>query len=154
MHVPATEEPVGPLVPLEQGELAQVAAIEALVFPEPLDLPALERLWRDPATVYVGFRAGGRLAAYFGFQVFGPTAHVISNATHPDFRRRGLGSRVLREAEPVARQRGARWYLGEVRASNAPQRRILARLGWREVGACPAFFGNGEDAVVVWRCLP
>ena len=144
----------GPLSPLGADELPQVAAIEALVFPEPLRLADLRRLWRDPATAYVGFRVGDRLGAYFGFQTFGPTAHVVSNATHPDFRRQGLGARVLQEAEPLARGRGARWFLGEVRVSNAAQRRVLARIGWSEVGTCPAFFGNGEDAIVVWRCLP
>jgi ribosomal-protein-alanine N-acetyltransferase len=143
-----------PLAPLLPGELAQVAAIEALVFPEPLVLPALEQLWRQPETTYVAYRSEGRVAAYFGFQVFGPTAHVISNATHPDFRRQGLGGRILREAEPIARGRGARWFLGEVRVSNTPQLRVLRRIGWLEVGTCPAFFGNGEDGIVVWRCLP
>jgi len=149
----STPDPAA-LVPLELADLPQVAAIEALVFPEPLTLTALEALWHDPATVYVGYRVGGRVAAYFGFQTFGPTAHVISNATHPDFWRRGLGGRVLTEAAPIARSRGARWYLGEVRVSNALQQRVLKRIGWREIGTCPAFFGNGEDAIVVWCCLP
>jgi ribosomal-protein-alanine N-acetyltransferase len=153
-EVDGMDDPTWVLEPLRRQDLAEVAAIEAAVFPEPLDLGHLERLWSDPATCYVGFRAGGRVAAYFGFQVHGPTAHVISNATHPAYRRRGLGARVLREAEPLALARGARWFLGEVRVSNHPQRRILRRLGWREVGECPRFFGNGEDAVVVWRCLP
>ncbi len=144
----------GPLSPLAVEDLPQVAAIEALVFPEPLSLADLRRLWDDPATSYVGHRAGDRIAAYFGFQTSGPTAHVISNATHPDFRRQGLGGRVLQEAEPLARRRGARWFLGEVRVSNTAQLRVLHRIGWVEVGGCPAFFGNGEDAIVVWRCLP
>lgn len=134
-------------------DLAQIAALEAAVFPEPLSSAELERLWSRPDVTYVVFRDGRRVAAYFGFQVSGPTAHVISNATDPAYRRRGLGTRILAEAEPLARARGARWYLGEVRVSNGPQRAILARLGWREVGVCPRFFGNGEDAVVVWRCF-
>jgi ribosomal-protein-alanine N-acetyltransferase len=140
-----------PLVPLRREELAEVAAIERQVFPEPLSLVELETLYDQPGTVYVGFHDDGRLAAYFGFQVVHATAHVISNATHPDHRRRGYGTRVLREAEPIARALGARWYLGQVRRSNAAQRRILARLGWREIGLCPRFFGNGEDAYVVFR---
>lgn len=140
-----------PLVLLRRDELPEVAAIERLVFPEPLSLPAIEALYDQPGTVYVGFHEAGRLAAYFGFQVIHATAHVISNATHPDHRRRGYGTRVLREAEPLARALGARWYLGQVRRSNDEQRRILARLGWQEVALCPRFFGNGEDGYVVFR---
>jgi len=141
------------LVPLALADLPQVADIERRVFVEPLSLPELVQLWHREDTVYVGFRQGDTVAAYFGFTISGPTAHVIANATHPDFRRRGYGHRVLREAEPIAYARGARWYLGEVRCSNTAQRRILSQLGWVEIGICPHFFGNGEDAYVVWHLL-
>ena len=133
------------------ADLPQIACIEAAVFPEPLGLPALEQLWRAPSTRYLVAERAGAVCAYFGFQVLGPVAHVISNATHPDHRRRGLASRVLREGEHVAAAAGARWFLGEVRTSNAPQMRLLRRLGYREVGHCKHFFGNGEGAYVVMR---
>lgn len=141
------------LVPLRPEDLPQVAAIEEAVFPEPLSLEAVRSLYSDPATTYVAFRDGDVVAAYFGFQVTGPTAHVIANATHPAYRRRQLGRRILTRAEPVARLAGARWFLGEVRVSNTPQRLLLAGLGWVDIGLCPHFFGNGEDARVVWRVL-
>lgn len=133
------------------SELPQVADIEAIVFPEPLDLQSLMRLWFADETCYLTYRAGDRVATYFGFQVFGPTAHVISNATHPDFRRQGLGAMILKEAEAVAAVQGARWFLGEVRKSNTPQRELLEKIGWVETGLSERFFGNGEDAYVVWR---
>lgn len=139
---------------LAAEELPQVAAIEAQVFPEPLDLRSLARLYASPQVRYVVLRDEGKVAAYFGFDVHGPTAHVISNATHPDCRRRGYGGRVLHEAEPLARSLGARWFLGEVRVSNDAQRRLLAEIHWQEIGVCRRFFGNGEDAYVVFRCFP
>ncbi len=134
-------------------ELGRVAEIEATVFPEPLDLASLERLYRDPSVRYLAIREEGRLAAYFGFQVSGPTALVISNATDPAYRRRGYGGRILQEAEAIAEAMGARWFLGEVRVSNEPQRQVLRRIGWREIGRCQSFFGNGEDAYIVFRCF-
>lgn len=133
--------------------LPEVAAIEQEVFPEPLALRDLERLWRSPDVRYVAYLDGERVAAYFGFEVHGPVAHVICNATHPDYRRLGLGGRILREAEPLARAMGARLFLGEVRRSNEAQRRVLQRIGWREVGECRGFFGNGEDAYIVLCCF-
>jgi ribosomal-protein-alanine N-acetyltransferase len=148
--VPTPDE----VVRLAPADCAQLAEIEALVFPEPQSLAQIERLCALPSTCYLGVRAEGRLLAFFGFEVLGPTAHVIANATRPEARRRGLARRVLQAGEPMAAARGARWFLGEVRASNAAQRRLLRLLGWREVGVAPKFFGNGEDAVVVWRLLP
>ncbi|MDA8346551.1 MAG: GNAT family N-acetyltransferase [Thermaerobacter sp.] len=144
----------GVVVDLRREELSRVAAIEALVFPEPLNREELEALWEMEGVRYLAIREGAALAAYFGFSVHGPIAHVISNATDPAFRRRGYGGRILVEAEPFARAMGARWFLGEVRASNGAQRSVLRRIGWQEIGRCPHFFGNGEDAYVVFRCLP
>jgi ribosomal-protein-alanine N-acetyltransferase len=151
---PSPFPPAAAVVPLAATDLAQVAALEEAVFPEPLSYAEVVRLWARDSTVYIGVREGDRLLAYFGFEVHGPTAHVISNATRPDARRRGLGSLVLRAGEEFARARGARWFLGEVRRSNVAQLRLLARLGWRVVGLVPRFFGNGEDAYAVWRLLP
>lgn len=139
--------------PLGVADLGAVAAIEQAVFPEPLSLDAVVRLWARSDVCYLGIRSEGRLAAYFGFSLDGPTAHVIANATDPSERRRGLADRLLRAGEAEARRRGARWFLGEVRHSNAPQLRVLSRLGWSVIGTCPAFFGNGEDAHIVWRCF-
>ena len=134
-----------------RADLPDIARIEAAVFPEPLGIADLERLWEYPGTCYLVAHAGADVCAYFGFQVLGPVAHVISNATDPGHRRRGLASRLLREGERVAAAAGARWFLGEVRESNAGQLRLLRHLGYREVAWPPAFFGNGEGAVLVMR---
>jgi len=143
----------GLVTDLDRAELPRVAEIEAMVFPEPLDLHTLQELFRRPSVRYLAIREAGVLAAYFGFEVTGPTAHVISNATDPAFRQRGYGGRILLEAEDVARAMGAHWFLGEVRRSNDAQRSVLRRIGWREIGYAKGFFGNGEDAYVVFRCF-
>jgi ribosomal-protein-alanine N-acetyltransferase len=135
-------------------DLRAIAALEAAVFPEPFRLPALRRLWLSPGTRYLVARRDGLPVAHFGFRVSGPVARVLSNATDPRHRQRGLASALLRAGEAEARRAGARWLQGEVRRSNAPQLRLLAGLGWREVALCPRFFGNGEDAVLVLRVLP
>ncbi len=142
------------LVPARAADLPQIARLEALVFPEPMSLREVSAKSRHPATRYLVARQGSRVCAYFGFTLDPPTAHVIANATHPDHRRRGLATLLIQAGERVAAQSGARWFLGEVRRSNTVQMELLRELGWTVVGLCPRFFGNGEDAWVVWRLLP
>ena len=132
-------------------DLPAIARIEAAVFIEPLDLRSLLRLACSGRARYLVARRGGTVCAYFGFQVLGPVAHVLANATHPHHRRHGLARTLLTAGEGVARRAGARWFLGEVRRSNRVQLDLLEGLGWRQVTACPRFFGNGEDAVLVVR---
>jgi hypothetical protein len=53
----------------------------------------------------------------------------------------------------VAVRQGARWFTGEVRVSNLAQLKMLESLGWHQIGLCPYFFADSEDAVVVWKWL-
>jgi|GEM_PF-870150 len=161
-NIDATPE-AGPRIPflhgpyrIDRGRLADLPAIarlEAEVFVEPLSLGRILRLYCRPGTRYLVARLDGWVVAFFGFELLGPTAHVISNVTDPDHRRRGLADALLRAGEGVAARGGARWLLGEVRAANALQMRILEGLGWRCVGSCARFFRNGEDARIVLRML-
>jgi ribosomal protein S18 acetylase RimI-like enzyme len=131
-------------------DLRQIAELERAVFPEPLTgLPLLAR-YLNPSAAYVVVRDGPVVAAYFGFERWGGVAHVIANATRPTYRRRGLARFLLTAAAPVARAYGTAGFLGEVRRSNTAQQALLASLGWRELGVVPRFFGNGEDAFLVW----
>lgn len=139
------------LRPLHWWEAGEVAKLERLVFLEPLSRLSVAARLMHPGTVYAGVFDGQRLAAYFGFSIWGAYAHVLANVTHPDYRRRGLADALLRIMEPVARAGGARGFLGEVRPSNSGQQRILQALGWKEVFVISGFFQNGENALIVWR---
>jgi ribosomal-protein-alanine N-acetyltransferase len=139
--------------PLRFKDISQVARIEATVFPEPLSLREVFGKYRKPEVCYLAVRDGAHLAAYFGFEVFHTIAHVIANATAPAYRRQGLARFVLTAAEPLALAYGARCFLGEVRRSNQAQQRVLEDIGWAVVAEIPRYFGNGEDAYIVWKTL-
>ena len=138
---------------LKLRDLVQIVRLEAVSFPEPLNLWSLLRLWLMPITTYLIVKKGRQVVAYIGFQKYGPAAHTISMCIHPDYRRQGLGILVQKTADEIAVNLGARWFTGEVRVSNLAQLIMLEGLGWQNIGTCRRFFGNGEDAVVVWNWL-
>jgi len=141
------------LGPARLSDLPAIAGLEAAVFPEPLSLGRLLRLWLQPGTRYLVIRDRTGLAAYFGLRLEGSAAHVLANATAPAHRRRGLAGALLRAGEDLAARHGARCIWGEVRRGNTLQLRILEARGWTRAGLCPRFFGNGEDAWLVLRIL-
>lgn len=138
---------------LRPCDLPQIARLERAFFPEPLSIIQLARLQFEPNTYYIVARKRRRLAGYIGFQKFGPTAQTISMAVHPDHHRQGLATALQLTANQTAANRGARWFTGQVRVSNAQQLQFLEKLGWQRIGVCSRFFRNGEDAVVVWTWL-
>ena len=77
-------------------------------------------------------------------------AHIATIATHPHFRRRGFGSRMLTKALVSACEEGAEKALLEVRARHTVAQKIYNDIGFVEVGRRPKYYhDNGEDAVLM-----
>lgn len=138
-------------------DLPQVVALERKVFPEPILPRVLVRLYLRSEVIYLAAHpvSGRRLAAYYGFEYLpeGHGAHVLANSTHPDDRRQGLARALVTWGLQLARARGVRWIVGEVRVSNIAQMAFLEVMGWKVGDRMPHFFGNGEDAWMVYHCL-
>ena len=77
-------------------------------------------------------------------------------AVDPAFRRRGLGSRLLRSFVAAAARRGIRRLCLEMRRNN-PAARLYAAHGFRPVGVRPAYYRTAAgpvDAITFEKVLP
>ena len=76
--------------------------------------------------------------------------HIATLAVHPDYRRQGIGERILTEALRDGRQAGTRYALLEVRAGNEAAQNLYRKFGFRAVGRRPKYYkDNSEDAVLM-----
>jgi ribosomal-protein-alanine N-acetyltransferase len=92
----------------------------------------------------------GQLAAMLVLWMIVDEAHIATLATHPDFRRRGIGERLLVEALDSAYNEGARSALLEVRAGNEPALKMYHKLGFEVTGRRPQYYkDNHEDAILM-----
>ncbi len=86
-----------------------------------------------------------------GFVVSRPVAQgereVLNVAVHPDFRRLGIATALLRHE--MARCRGAHFL--EVRESNSAARRLYEHLGFEIVGTRPGYYENPSEPGIVMR---
>lgn len=77
-------------------------------------------------------------------------AHVATLATHPDFRRQGVGKRLLAHALREAMQEGARSSFLEVRESNLAAQEMYLKFGYAATGRRRRYYkDNGEDAILM-----
>ena len=77
-------------------------------------------------------------------------AHVATLATHPDFRRQGIATRLLSYALRQLIEEGARSSFLEVRASNLAAQAMYRKFGYEETGRRQRYYrDNGEDAILM-----
>jgi len=115
------------------------------------------RAWReavdDPDGAVKVIRSAYRAAAAIYYALEGDDSlYVWSVAVHPDFRRRGYGEALMREA--VAAAEGDRRVSAvslHVRAGNAPAVALYEKLGFRVVERQPRYYPDGEDSLLMSR---
>ena len=141
-------------VVVEQMTLDDVQAvnrIERASFPVPWpDYAFRQELQTNRLAHYLVVRAGEEVVAYGGLWLMVDEAHITTFAVLPDWRRQGVGGRLMVELMRLARDLQANVMTLEVRLSNRPARALYARFGFRPVGIRPRYYSdNGEDALIM-----
>ena len=132
-------------------DVPAVHEIDVLSF----SLPWPERSFRYEVTenpVSRGWVAevDGRIAAMLVLWLVVDEAHIATIATHPDFRRQGIGERIMIEALIAAREEGAHRAFLEVRASNVAAQTLYEKYGFVVDGRRPRYYkDNFEDAILM-----
>lgn len=76
--------------------------------------------------------------------------HIATIATHPDFRRQGIGSNLLLHTLQSAREEGAITSFLEVREGNMYAQEMYRKFGFVEDGRRKGYYkDNGEDAILM-----
>jgi ribosomal-protein-alanine N-acetyltransferase len=137
--------------PMTLADIPAVHRIERSSFPVPWpDYAFSQEIQANRLAHYLVVRAGDETVAYGGMWLMVDEAHVTTFAVLPDWRRRGVGARLLLALMELALALGARVATLEVRISNRPARALYSRFGFRPVGVRPRYYSdNGEDALIM-----
>ena len=77
-------------------------------------------------------------------------AHIATLATHPGYRRQGIGKRLLAHALIEMMREGARSSFLEVRESNLPAQAMYQKFGYEVSGRRRRYYrDNDEDAILM-----
>jgi [ribosomal protein S18]-alanine N-acetyltransferase len=98
-----------------------------------------------------GATADGEVVGFGGVALFPEEAHVMTLAVDRRAQGRGVGAQVVAGMLDEVARAGRRAVTLEVRASNGPARRLYRRAGFEDSGVRPAYYPDGEDAVIMWR---
>ena len=134
-----------------EDTLGEIAELERLCFSCPWSKKSLELLCADKN---VGFVAqdisSAEVVAYGGMISVLDEGQITNIATHPDFRRRGLGIKILSSLIDYAKENGILSVSLEVRQSNFAAIELYKKLGFTEAGIRKNFYTSPkEDGIVM-----
>ncbi len=102
------------------------------------------------ARCFVAETEDQRIAAMIVSWIIVDELHIATIATHPEFRRQGIGERILKKALIDGQDAGAHLAFLEVRAGNEMAQAMYRKFGFEVTGRRPRYYrDNGEDAILM-----
>ncbi len=135
------------------SDIDRVLEIEALSYPTPWSRRAFQSELTDNAYAhYYVARCNGEIVGYVGMWVILDEAHITNIAVHPDFRRKGIGRRLLKAMFEEAKTYGGTRMTLEVRVSNYSAQTLYRELGFVDRGIRKGYYSDtNEDAIIMWK---
>ena len=138
--------------PMTAQTVDAVAALESQCFSTPWSHKDLVSELQNPWAIWITAMENSQLAGYLGIQ-YGPDgADIMSIATSPDFRGKGIARQLLSHMERLLIAKQLKWITLEVRPSNASALALYTTQGFQQVGRRPKYYQKPtEDALLLTK---
>ncbi|WP_298917976.1 GNAT family N-acetyltransferase [uncultured Algimonas sp.] len=125
---------------LGASDAPAMAAVHARCFDK--SWSALDMSVHAGRDLCLGLFVDGELCSFAVLRLSDADAEVLTVATRPDGRGRGLAGLILEEAANRLRATGLRHIFLEVAEDNIPARALYDRLGFTPIGRRPAYYAR------------
>jgi ribosomal-protein-alanine N-acetyltransferase len=136
-------------------DVSDIARAEEICFSDPwCERDILNYVSTEGGMVFVAIRDGAVVAYILG-RLIPPEAEIYRIAVLPEFRRRGIGYRLLDFAMKTERGHGLETAFLEVRSQNLPAINLYSSYGFVKAGLRKKYYKNpDDDAIVMLRAHP
>jgi [ribosomal protein S18]-alanine N-acetyltransferase len=131
------------------ADLEEVEAIERVSFITPWSRQSLIAELSLPQARIEVARWQHRLVGYYACWLVADEISLLTIAVHPDYRQRGIASRLMHHLLTVAAQQRSRLVTLEVRRGNLPAIKLYERHGFTPSYVRKGYYSDGEDALVM-----
>lgn len=139
------------IVEMTADHVIQIAQLERECFSDPWSQNSIASELENPLSYWLVAMAGNVVAGYVGSQTVLGESDMMNLAVHPEFRRQGVARDLVLALIDGLKQRGSHCLTLEVRASNAPARKLYEKLGFVQVGIRPNYYQHPREDGLILR---
>ena len=136
---------------MSQCHVAQVAQLEKICFSDPWSENSVASELKNPLSCWLVAEEDGEVAGYIGSQTVMGETDMMNVAVHPDYRRRGIGEKLVEALVEALKSWESHCLTLEVRASNAPAKALYEKLGFTQVGLRKNYYRNPKEDALILR---
>lgn len=134
-------------------DLRRIYKLERVCFDNGFHKNQMESLLMNPNAFPIVFEFNKRIIGSLILYLDGDSAKVLTVAVHPSFRRRGIGTRLMHEAELIGRSLRQSSITLEVSTKNTSAIDLYASLGYQHRGLIESYYATGDNAYSMMKTI-
>lgn len=134
-----------PVLVLRAEDAGRMSRLHMDCFADPWSAMSFRGMLLDPSVLSLGVELEGELAAFIVSQTVAGEADILTVATAPMHRRKGLGTTLIGALASRLGERGIDRITLDVAEDNMPARALYREQGFAEDGRRPRYYTSGRD---------
>ena len=137
-----------PVLVLRADDAGRMSQLHMRCFDDPWSAISFRGLLLDTSVLTLGVELDGDLVAFIMAQTIAGESDILTVATAPEHRRKGLGATLIGALINRLGERGVSRVTLDVAEDNAPARALYRSFGFTEDGRRPRYYTTGRDVPV------
>lgn len=132
------------------ADLDGIVTIENASFPSPWPRRIFEREIKSDKSYNRVIRISDIVVGYIVTWTIYDEVHILNVAVHPEFRKAGLGEKLMRDCLSESAEKGLKYAILEVRITNVGAQKLYDKLGFKTIQVRHKYYSDtNEDAYVM-----
>lgn len=125
--------------------------VSSLSLKETWSLDSIEKELSNKFARYIVCKDGDKVIGFIGAWLIASEGQITNLAVHPDYRKKGIGKKLMKSLISSLKDEGCNAITLEVRESNTIAKSLYKSLGFLSEGIRKNFYeDNKEDANIMW----